>query len=58
MVNFDRIKKTFKTADWNAWYFFTLGALIASEFSLISTFYCSIGAAAGFVLLNALGSRS
>ena len=58
MVKFNSIKSTIVNADWKSFYFLTIGALVASEFNLTTTFYCAIGAAIGFVLLNAIDPRN
>lgn len=50
----ERAIRIFKTTDWRGFYFFSLGALIASQFNINTTLSCMIGAALGFLLLNAV----
>lgn len=48
----EKLKNIIKNNDWKGFYFFSLGALVASSFDLYTTFACMVGGLTGFLLVS------
>jgi len=53
----EKLTNIIKNNDWKSFYFFSLGALVASSFDLYATFACMVGGLTGFLISSAFTKK-